>query len=560
MRASAGRAARSLRGTYPQVEPAAGELVRARIAAAPAGATVAAALGLARRRDAVAVALGRAWVLREDLARAAWLGLDALPARALARPLPVVAASASEVVVRRRFAEGAPVVVVVDPGRGPLGAVTASERGGPSGGSLGPRFPERLPGAAQEALAVLRRVAAASGARAFLVGGVVREALRTREPIATPDLDVVVEADALRLARALAEALGVAPGRGLVEHARFLTASVRTPAGARVDLATARSERYEAPGALPRVLPAAIGQDLARRDFTVNAMAVDLGTDGFDVLDPFGGRWALARRRLRVLHPLAFVEDPTRIFRAARYATRLGFRVDAWTARALRLGLAQAPYPALSGQRLLAELALIAREPRPAAPLAWLGAAGAFRLLAAGYRWSAAARACVERLAPTLDWARQVGLAPDPTEVVVLAVLAAQPPAVAGAALDRLALRGEPRSRIERALGAAAFQPPADRRPSERARAWRGRSDLELFAAVLRGDAAVRREVTWFVTRARDVRPALSGEDVIALGVPPGPTVARVLAGLRDARLDGTVAGDDGERALVRDWLERKEA
>lgn len=559
MRAAAARVARGRRGTYPQVEPAAGDLVRAAVALVPAAATVATALDLARRRDAVAVAVGRACVLREDLARAAWLGLAALPARVLAWPVPVVPARASEIVVRRRLARGARTVVVVDPDRGPLGAVTPSERGGPSGLSLGTRFPERLPGPAREALAALRRVAAAVGARVFLVGGVVREALRTREPITTPDLDVVVEADGLRVARALAEAVGAAPGRGLVEHARFLTASVRTPAGARVDLATARSERYEAPGALPRVLPAAIGQDLARRDFTINAMAVDLTAEGFDVLDPFGGRWALARRRLGVLHPLSFVEDPTRIFRAARYATRLDFRLETWTARALRLGLACAPYPALSGQRLLAELALIAREPRPAAALAWLGEAGVLRLLARGYRWTDEARATVDRLPSALDWARRVGLAPEPVEAIVVAVLAAQSPAVVAAALDRLALRGEPRSRLERSLGAAAVAGPPGR-PSDRARAWRGRSDLELFAAGLRGDERVRREVAWFVTRARDVRPALSGDDVVALGVPPGPAVARVLAGLRDARLDGRVTERDGERALVRAWLERKEA
>jgi tRNA nucleotidyltransferase (CCA-adding enzyme) len=541
------------------VEPAAGELVRARVAAVAPETSVAEALALARRRDAVAVAAGRAWILREDLARAAWLGLGALPARAVARPLPVVAAGASEVVVRRHFAAGAPVVVVDDRRRGPVGAVVAPERGGPSGTSLGPRFPDRLPEATRPVLAALRRIAA-SGPRIFLVGGVVREALRTREPITTPDLDVVVEGDAGRVARALAEAVGAAPGRGLVEHARFMTASVTTAAGARVDVATARSERYEAPGALPRVLPAAIGQDLGRRDFTVNAMAVDLGAEAFDVLDPYGGRWALARRRLRVLHPLSFVEDPTRIFRAARYATRLGFALDDWTTRALRLGLARAPYPALSGQRLQAELALIAREVRPGAALAWLGGAGAFRLLAPGYRWTAAARGAAGRLADTLDWARRAGLAPEPVELVLVAVLAGQRPGVPAAALDRLALQGEPRSRIERAL-AGGFPPPGTGRPpSERARPWRGRSDLELASAMLLGDAATRREVAWFVAEARAVRPALRGDDVTALGVPPGPEVARVLSALRDARLDGTVVEQDDERALVRNWLRRKEA
>lgn len=555
------RTVRSLRGSYPQVEVAAAELARGRVVAVPAGATVGAALSVARRRDAVVVATGRVWVLREDLARASWLGLQGWPARLLARPLPVVSAEAPELLVRRRLTEGARAVIVADPPRPPLGAVMAREPAPGAGGSLGSGFPERLVPAVRDALEAVRRLARERGVRAYLVGGVVREALRTRGPVATPDLDVVVEGDALVLARGLADVLGAVPRGGLVEHARFLTASVRTAAGVRVDLATARSERYEVPGALPRVVPAGIVQDLARRDFSVNAMAVDLTGDGFDVLDPFGGRAALARRRLSVLHPLSFVEDPTRVFRAARYATRLGLRLDGWTARALRLGLSAAPYPALSGQRLAGELGRVAREARAAEALAWLGAAGAFRLLAPGFRWSSAARSAVERLPAALEWARRVGLRLEPVEAVLVALLGPQRPVVAGAALDRLALAGEPRSRLERALlGAGTFHAARTRRPSERARPWWGRTDLELLAARLLGGAAVRREVGWFAARARGVRPDLGGDEVIALGVPPGPEVARVLEALRDARLDGAVAGRHGEASFVRDWLSRKEA
>ncbi len=130
-----------------------------------------------------------------------------------------------------------------------------------------------------------------------------------------------------RSARLLAAEIGGA----LVEHARFLTASV-TCDRRRVDIATARAERYEVPAALPRVRPAAIGEDLRRRDFTVNAMAAELSSGAFLLVDPLGGRRDLQRRRLRVLHPLSFVEDPTRIFRAARYGARLGLTPDPWTA------------------------------------------------------------------------------------------------------------------------------------------------------------------------------------------------------------------------------------
>src|SRR5581483_8168608 len=142
-------------------------------------------------------------------------------------------------------------------------------------------------------------------------------------------------------------------------------------------------------------------------DFTVNAMAVELGSGAFALLDPFGGRADLARRRLTVLHPLSFVEDPTRIFRAARYAARLGFALDGWTARARALALRLAPYPALSGARLVQELARILADTRPAVALRALGAAGAYRLLDPAYRFGAPAARRVASLPGTLAWARE---------------------------------------------------------------------------------------------------------------------------------------------------------
>src|SRR5207245_10161228 len=126
---------------------------------------------------------------------------------------------------------------------------------------------------------------------------------------------------------------------------------------------------------------AGIDQDLRPRDFTGNAMASELPSGAFGLLDPLGGRAALVRRRLRVLHPLSYVEDPTRVFRAARYATRFGFAQDAATARARALALRLVPYAALSGQRLAAELERILAEARAELTLSRLGTDGAFRLL-----------------------------------------------------------------------------------------------------------------------------------------------------------------------------------
>jgi tRNA nucleotidyltransferase (CCA-adding enzyme) len=391
----------------------------------------------------------------------------------------------------------------------------------------------------------------------FLAGGLVRDALRT-EAVPSRDVDVVVEGDGLRLARALAAAAGT-PAGAVVEHERFLTATLPLPSGGRLDVATARSERYERPGMLPRVLPATIDQDLGRRDFSVNAMAVEVTGGGFELLDPFGGRAALARRRLTVLHPLSFVEDPTRVFRAARYGARLGLGLDAWSARARALALRLAPYPALSGARLLGELARMAAEPDAgAAALARLGHSGGLRLIEPRYRLDRATAVRARALPAALAWSHAHGLNVEPVELLVVAVLADQPSAVSGAALDRLGLRGAPRDRIAGALHAVA-PAAAGARPSARAARWRGQGDLGLAWQWLAGPAPVRDEVGWFVGQARGVHPALDGDDVVRLGVPRGPEIARALAALRDARLDGRVSGEGDEERFVRAFVERRE-
>ena len=541
---------------YPQVDPGAAALVDAPVASVPRGARVGDALRLARRRQAVAVSAdGRAWILRDDLARAARLGLDELPAAMLARPVPAVESRVSEIAVRRHLASGAPVVIVRDGRRGALGAIGAVAA--TTFTSSSPRFPERLSAFARDALTALGPVAREQKAAAFLVGGVVRDALRSPGPLATRDLDVVVEGDGIAVARALAGALGVGTG-SLTEHARFLTASLTSPQRARVDIATARSERYETPGALPRVMPASIGEDLGRRDFTINAMAVELASDGYGVLDPFGGRAALAQRRITVLHPLSFVEDPTRLFRAARYAARLGFTLDAWTARAVGLALRLAPYTALSGQRLAAELALIVGDQRPDVALRQLGTAGVFRLLAAEHRFSDASAERVRRLPAALAWCRAHDVTPTAIETAAVVVLFGQPPAVIRAALDRLVITGEPRARIERALARRVTPAAAGTRASDRARPWWGFDDLEILVTWLGGGAA-RRDVEWFVETAQTARPALGGDDVVAAGVAPGPRVAEALRALRDARLDRRVTDRDSEVLFVQGFVSRKE-
>ncbi|HEY7364199.1 MAG TPA: hypothetical protein VIE37_08855 [Methylomirabilota bacterium] len=539
---------------YPQAEPGAGGLVNAVVVRVPARTLVSEALALARRREAGLVATGEGQVvLRQDLSRAVGLGLDRLAAEELVRTLPVVSSSEPEVGVRRLLAAGAAAVVVRER-RQLVGAVMSTPGGVATRVPVGRRFRDRLTEDARGALDTLTRLAADAGVRAFLVGGTVRDALLARS--ALRDLDIVVEGDGPALARTFLAARGGA----IVEHARFLTASVMSGGLGRIDFATARSERYERPGALPRVMPSTITQDLGRRDFTVNALAVELAADGWDLLDPYGGRGDLADRRLRVLHPLSFVEDPTRIFRAARYATRLGLTLDAWTVRAQARALRLGPYGALSGQRLVAELELILGEEQPAEILRRLGGAGSFRLFDPRYRFSRRTAAHVAALPEALRWSRQRRLPIAPLELTVLALVADQGREVASSALTRLAFSGEPLARLVRALDAlpevtGRLTPTG--RPSERARPLWDRSDVELAGLWLTGTVGVRSTIDWFLSHARDARPALNGDAVVALGVPRSAEVARVLSDLRDARLDGVVTDREGEVAYVEDWIKK---
>ena len=183
----------------------------------------------------------------------------------------------------------------------------------------------------------------------YLVGGAVRDLLRGAVAV---DLDIAVEGDSRSVARALAERLG---GSATV-HERFGTATVRTPEVV-FDLAATRTETYAEPGALPDVAPAGLVEDLRRRDFSVNAMALALAGDDLGHLyDPSRGLRDLEAGVIRTLHSGSFLDDPTRLLRAVRYETRLGFQMDEPTERAARAAIAEGAMSTVSGARVRDEL------------------------------------------------------------------------------------------------------------------------------------------------------------------------------------------------------------
>jgi tRNA nucleotidyltransferase (CCA-adding enzyme) len=340
----------------------------------------------------------------------------------------------------------------------------------------------------------VRDAAERAGVDAHLVGGAVRDALLGRQ---APNLDVVVVGDPL----ALVEELG---GEARV-HDRFATATVAVDGGL-IDVAQARTETYEHPGALPTVAVAdRLEDDLRRRDFTVNAIAVALADPG-RITDPHGGLDDLRAALLRVLHRRSFVDDPTRALRAARYATRLGLAIEPGTLALAR----EADLSTVSVDRVEADLRRLAGEPSPRAGFELLADWGLLELPeGAGDRIDA-----LRELTEREPWSSVVDSAD--------AILAAA--------------RGVP----EGARELAALEPGS---PSEGVASARGRSPVELALARALG-------ATWlddYLADWRHVRLEISGEDLLDAGVEEGPAVGRGLQAALRAKLDGELDGREQE-------------
>jgi len=194
-----------------------------------------------------------------------------------------------------------------------------------------------------------------SNYHAYLVGGYVRDSTLGRESV---DIDVVVEGDGVKIARELNITL---KGR-LTCHAEFGTATI-TIDSHRVDLASARTEKYPSPAQLPHVYPSTIVEDLNRRDFTINAIAMSISKENFgEIFDPFEGMSDIKKKLIRILHRNSFMDDPTRIFRALRYKNRFSFKLEDETERSMKEAIANGMVDKLSGQRIINELELIFQE------------------------------------------------------------------------------------------------------------------------------------------------------------------------------------------------------
>jgi len=404
------------------------------------------------------------------------------------------------------------------------------------------------------------QLADAQGVSLYLVGGCVRDLLLGSGHV---DVDCVVEGDGAAFAVRFARK----HGWRCVTHRRFGTATLEGPEGFKVDVASARRETYENPGALPRVERGTIQDDLLRRDFSVNAMAMALNKKVFGrLIDGAGGARDLKAKVMRVLHPESFIDDPTRIVRAVRFEERLGFRREPATARWMRQALAQKVLFTVQKHRLRDELVLLFREPKPYRYIKRLHAAAGFGYISPRLRLHKAWAARFRRAGTLVRWFEEhlahrrrleaytlymslffFDLSVREVERVVRAYAFRRSESQRIMGLRRNA------ARIEKILSRKGV------RPSVVYKALEPLSyEVILGIGALSGCRAVRRAIKDFLLRFNGQRIHVTGEDLKAMGLKPGPAYKCILERLLLARLDGRVATKEEELAAARRLTESR--
>tara|TARA_B100000745_G_scaffold299530_1_gene250546 strand:- start:771 stop:2057 length:1287 start_codon:yes stop_codon:yes gene_type:complete len=403
------------------------------------------------------------------------------------------------------------------------------------------------------------QMALTRGGRAFLVGGSVRDLILGKDQV---DLDVVIEGDGMGVAQDLARDLG---GHLTCHHA-FQTAAVTIANDFRIDVATARREEYKRPGQLPQIVPGDLKNDLARRDFTINTMAISLSESDFGTfIDPHDGRLDLDAGCIRVMHPRSFADDPTRMFRALRFSLRYGYRIEDKSEEWMNEAITGGYLDAVSGERVCKELRLMFAESPIQGPCR-LEVAGVLSAVHPNLRFRPEILKGLQALIKWWEVASSgVSLVAKPEEwLMVLGCCAKGLSSQERWDLGRhLRLSREERGPLidsgvpwQRAIG---FHSDASAQPlnSMVERAFRDldRGALLVSAAIVGIDSAEAEMVRIYLDQLHGVTAELDGLELKKLGVPQGPLMGEILERLRTAKLDGKAPNASVERRLVKSWL-----
>jgi len=413
------------------------------------------------------------------------------------------------------------------------------------------RIPDRIIGLLKE----LGEAADGLDFNAYLVGGLVRDVILKRKNL---DVDIVIEGDGIKFARACADRLGAK----VRSYPKFGTAVLIMPDGFKIDIATARMEHYESPAAPPVVMLSSLRRDLFRRDFTINTLAVHLNKGHYGTLiDHFGAMRDIKERVLRVLHNLSFVEDPTRILRAIRFEQRFGFRIGKLTESLIQNAVNIHCFENLSGQRLFLELKLILKEEDPVGAIERMHGYHLLKFFSPELRLTEEVGEVLKRIKGILVWFNllYLGVAYKPWKVYFLGLTSS----LSDQALSNLAERMEVYEGEIVGMISARQELRQALKEVSRLKEKKHYSLYRIFSPVapellLYGMAETRSEkikksMSLFFTKLRGTKVSLNGRDLITMGYKPGPLFKEIFDSILEAKLDGDVSTKEDEIEFVKE-------
>lgn len=413
---------------------------------------------------------------------------------------------------------------------------------------------EELPNGLLELMEQAGAVAERLGYQVYAVGGFVRDLLLRYRNL---DLDLVVEGDGIRFAKQF-----FSRTRGSAKyHSAFGTAQIVTPGGVKIDVASARREYYESPASLPVVELSTVRQDLYRRDFTMNTLAIRLNPGHFgEMIDFFGGQKDIKNRTIKVIHSLSFVEDPTRIFRALRFEGRIGFTIGKETAKLIRSAVKMGIPQRLSGPRIFAELQLILQEDNPGAIIKRMGDFDLLRFFHPGIRYEPGTEKLMESIDEVVTWFELLFFNEEweRWRVYFLGLIDSLKDAEFVEFSTRLSFvqRNVKKILAERhhckyALRVLKEQPsPKNSVVYELLKPLSSEALLYMMARA--PFKSMKKSISHFITHLRSIQGILTGEDLKQMGLPPGKLYKQVLGDLLRARLDGELVTREEEESFVR--------
>ncbi len=395
----------------------------------------------------------------------------------------------------------------------------------------------------------------------YLVGGMVRDLILNEENI---DIDLVVEGNGI----AYAEKLALAFKGKVKSHKKFQTAVVILTEGLKIDIASSRMEYYDHPAALPTVERGMIRQDLYRRDFTINTLAIKINKKEYGTLvDYFGGRKDLREGKIRVIHGLSFVEDPTRAYRAVRFANRLGFEIAKETKTLIRTAIKKGIFERLTGRRISKELILIFEDDHPVKTVKMLESYGLLEFIHPQIKLTQAKLSLLYRIEEVLSWYRLLYRSDQPENYLVyfMGLIDSLEEKARMEMGQRLALKKKDRDLLEN-YPKKIHQTVSSLQKKEKIK----NSDIYfqvkdlpleviLFLIAKIKNVELKKLLTSFLLQFRNITLEIKGKDLKALGLKPGPEFSEIFRTILSAKVDGKVKNKREEIAMAKRLSKKKQ-